>query len=103
MALAFQQAPAFTTTPGAAPTPLARKGLALSAQLAILTALLLIALSIGVLMLRVMGRRATAKAFSRRNAQPASARRVNPWVESGRRLTDPDDSGNTPPPPGAAP
>ncbi len=92
MALSLGQsaAPA-PPAPGAAPTPLARQGLALSAGLAILVALVLIVLCIGVLMVRVMGRRATAGTHAKREATVPPPRPVNPWVESGRRLTESAD------------
>ncbi len=97
VALALVQSALSTPTPpAAAPAPLARKGLALSVGLTILVALVLIVLCVGVLMLRVMGRRATAGTPAGREGTVPAARHVNPWVESGRRLTESPDP-NKPP------
>ncbi len=77
------------------PPPAPAKRLALSGQLAVLTGVVLVLLCLGILMLRTLGRRATAG--SARTAAKGKGRPVNPWVESGRRLIEdrgaPDERG----------
>ncbi|MFN0012707.1 MAG: hypothetical protein ACKVS8_13800 [Phycisphaerales bacterium] len=71
------------------PAPPAKR-LALSGQLAVLTGVVLVILCLGILMLRTLGRRATAG--NARTTAKGKGKPVNPWVESGRRLMEEGDA-----------